>query len=317
MVRTPPTGTVTLLFTDVEGSTKQWEAHRPSMATAVARHEVILRGEIERWGGYVFKTVGDAFCAAFSTPHGAARAALDGQHLLLAEPWPAPVGMRVRMALHTGVCEERDGDYFGPTVNRVARLEAVAHGGQVLVSGVTAELLRGDLPEGAVLADLGEHRLKDIERPERVFQLTAGGMPSTFPKLRSPSGAAAGARGGTAPAFIEEEEGDRRYPLVADRLTIGRDRDNDVVLDADKRVSRRHAHLVHREGQWVLHDDGSSNGTFVGDDRITTHPLRHGDRFRIGSTVFRLRLAADPLATYVEPEELGSSPPVPVADPSA
>jgi predicted ATPase/class 3 adenylate cyclase len=180
-----PSGTVTLLFTDVEGSTRLWEAEPEAMARALRRHDEMLRAAIGGAGGFVFKTVGDAFCAAFATPHAALGAALAAQRALTAEPWPTGRPIRVRMSLHTGVCEERDNDYFGPVVNRAARLEAVAHGGQVVVSGATAELLSESLPEGVTLRDLGLHRLKDLGRPERVYQLEAEFLRPSFPPLAS------------------------------------------------------------------------------------------------------------------------------------
>jgi predicted ATPase/class 3 adenylate cyclase len=176
-----PTGTVTLLFTDIQGSTRLWEADPRTMATALRRHDEILRGAIGRAGGFVFKTVGDAFHAAFETPVGALSAALDAQRALSDETWPTSRPVRVRMGIHTGMCEERDNDYFGPTVNRTARLEAIAHGGQLLVSGATAELVTDVLPTGMSLRDLGMHRLKDLGRPEQVFQLEADGLESDFP----------------------------------------------------------------------------------------------------------------------------------------
>jgi len=180
-----PSGTVTLLFSDIEGSTRLWEAEPEPMGVALRRHDAILRTAIEDAAGYVFKTVGDAFCAAFETAQLAAEAAVAAQRTLSAEPWPTSRPIRVRMGLHTGACEERDGDYFGPVVNRTARLEAVAHGGQVLASGVTAELLSDALPDGVSLRDLGLHRLKDLGRPEQVFQLEASFLPSGFPPLPS------------------------------------------------------------------------------------------------------------------------------------
>ena len=180
-----PSGTVTLLFTDVEGSTRLWESEPDSMAPALRRHDEILRGAIEQAGGFVFKTVGDAFCAAFGTPLSAVRAVLDAQQVLGGERWQTSRPILVRMGVHTGVCEERDNDYFGPVVNRAARLEAVAHGGQVLISGTTAELLPGSLPGAALLRDLGLHRLKDLGRPEQVFQLEAEFLRPDFPPLRS------------------------------------------------------------------------------------------------------------------------------------
>jgi predicted ATPase/class 3 adenylate cyclase len=180
-----PSGTVTLLFTDVEGSTRLWEDEPKAMTAALRRHDEIIRAVIEDQSGFVFKTVGDAFCATFATPQAALSATLVAQRQLVSERWPTGRPIRVRMALHTGVCEERDNDYFGPAVNRTARLEAIAHGGQVVVSGTTADLLSGLLPEGVRLRDLGQHRLKDLGRPEQVFQLEAETLPSGFPPLAS------------------------------------------------------------------------------------------------------------------------------------
>jgi predicted ATPase/class 3 adenylate cyclase len=184
-VASPPTGTVTFLFTDIEGSTRMWERSPQAMQAALARHDEILRGATEQHGGYIFKTVGDAFCCAFPTAPDALEAALDGQWLLLKERWGESIPLRVRMALHMGAAEERDGDYFGPPVNRVARLLSAGHGGQVLLSLPTQELVRDQLPVGTSLMDLGERHLKDLFRPERVFQLLATGLPSEFPPLRT------------------------------------------------------------------------------------------------------------------------------------
>ncbi|HKU66877.1 MAG TPA: adenylate/guanylate cyclase domain-containing protein, partial [Candidatus Baltobacteraceae bacterium] len=180
-----PTGTVTFLFSDIEGSTTRWDADRDAMTVAVARHDAVMRAALEAHGGYVFKTMGDAFCAAFAMAGEAAIAALDAQRALAAEDFSAVGGVRVRMAVHTGTADERDGDYFGPTVNRVARLLAVGHGGQVLVSGAAAELLRGGASGQSSLRDLGEHRLKDLAQPEHIYQLVASDVPQEFPALRS------------------------------------------------------------------------------------------------------------------------------------
>jgi predicted ATPase/class 3 adenylate cyclase len=180
-----PSGTITLLFTDIEGSTRHWEERRVAMAEALRRHDRLLRTAIEANGGYVFKTVGDAFCAAFPRPSDAVAAAADAQRALAREDWGAIGGLAVRMALHSGATEERDGDYFGPGVNRVARLLAIVHGGQVVASATTALLLRGVLPEQTELRDLGEHRLKDLVEPERVWQILAPGLTEAFPPLRS------------------------------------------------------------------------------------------------------------------------------------
>ena len=181
----PPTGTVTFLFTDIEGSTKIWEDHPDAMRPALARHDGLLRRSIEDNDGYVFKTMGDAFCAAFATAGTALEAALASQIALTAESWETETPLLVRMALHTGSAEARDGDYSGQALNRVARLMAAAHGGQALLSAVTQELVRDQLPAGAALRDLGEASLKDLARPERVFQLLHPALPSDFPPLRS------------------------------------------------------------------------------------------------------------------------------------
>src|SRR5919202_2748126 len=181
----PPSGTITFLFTDIEGSTKLWDQHPEAMREALARHDALLRQAIVANGGYVFKTMGDAFCAAFPTAFAALGAALAAQRALLAEPWSETGPLRVRVGIHTGMAQQRDGDYFGPALNRVARLLSAGHGLQTLLSRPAYELVRDSLPEGVALQDLGEHRLKDLFRPERIFQVLAPGLPSQFPPLRT------------------------------------------------------------------------------------------------------------------------------------
>jgi predicted ATPase/class 3 adenylate cyclase len=180
-----PTGTVTFLFSDIEGSTARWERDSDVMATALARHDALMRVALEARGAYIFKTVGDEFCAAFATASDAVAAALDAQRALVAEDFSAVEGIRARMALHTGKCAERDSDYFGPTVNRVARLLAIGYGGQVLLSGACVELVQDKMPAETGLRDLGAHRLRDLAQPERVYQLIAPDLPGAFPELRS------------------------------------------------------------------------------------------------------------------------------------
>jgi predicted ATPase/class 3 adenylate cyclase len=180
-----PTGTVTFLFSDIEGSTSRWDAHRAEMQEAVRRHDGLMRAAIERNHGHVFKTIGDAFCVAFATVPEALAAALDAQRAVATADWNAVGGLRVRMAIHAGVADERDGDYFGPTVNRVARLLAVGHGGQVLLSGAVKDLAAEMLPAQTALIDLGLHRLKDLAAPEHAFQLCAPDLEQEFPALRS------------------------------------------------------------------------------------------------------------------------------------
>src|ERR1035438_8441723 len=180
-----PSGMVTLLFTDIEGSIRLWEANREAMAEVSARHNSMVCEQIEVAGGYVYKTVGEAFRAVFADPSAALASAVAIQRAAGTEPWPAGLPIRVRMASHSGACMERDGDYFGPVVNRATQLLAVGHGGQVLVTGATYELLAGRLPGGIGLRDLGEHRLKDLGRAERVFEVTGPGLAGGFGPLRS------------------------------------------------------------------------------------------------------------------------------------
>jgi len=183
----PPSGTVTFLFTDVEAGSSPCEQDPARMRTALHRHGEILREAIESNGGYLYKTVGRTSQAAFPTAAQAAEAALDCQQALLSQQWDEECDLRVKMALHTGVTEEHGDDYRGPLLNRVARLLAAGHGGQVLLTQATAMLLRDDLPARATLEDLGEHRLKDLSRAERVYQLAAPefGLASRFPPLKS------------------------------------------------------------------------------------------------------------------------------------
>jgi predicted ATPase/class 3 adenylate cyclase len=180
-----PTGTVTFLFTDIEGSTGRWEGQREAMQSALILHDEVLRSAIESHGGYVFKTVGDAFCASFPTATDALAAALVAQRTLHSTDWGDLGQLRVRMSLHTGVTEERDSDYFGPPVNRVARILSAGHGSQVLLSASTQELVRDQLPPGTELRDLGEHRLKDLLRAENIYQLVTADLPADFPPLKT------------------------------------------------------------------------------------------------------------------------------------
>jgi predicted ATPase/class 3 adenylate cyclase/DNA-binding SARP family transcriptional activator len=180
-----PSGTVTFLFTDLEDSTRLWEEHPETMKDALARHDAILRDAVEGHGGHVVKTTGDGIHAAFATAEDAIEAAVAGQAALVAEAWGVTGPLHVRMGLHTGSGQFRDGDYYGPAVNRAARLTDVAHGGQVVVSLATEQLVGDALPLGVGLVDLGEHRLRDLSRPERVFGLIAPGLSSEFPPLRS------------------------------------------------------------------------------------------------------------------------------------
>ncbi len=182
---TAPSGVVTLLMTDVEGSTRLWEERPEAMAASLRRLDELLRAVLAETSGYLFKTVGDAFWVAFASAHEGVRTAVAMQRALQGATWPDRARLRVRMGLHSGECEERDGDYFGPVVNRTARLEATAAGDQIVVSMATASLVEEEPPGGVELIDLGSHRLKDLGRPERVYQVSAPGLRADFPPLRS------------------------------------------------------------------------------------------------------------------------------------
>jgi predicted ATPase/class 3 adenylate cyclase len=177
------TGTLAFLFTDIAGSTQLWERMPEAMGRALARHDAILRTAIEAARGQIVKTTGDGLMAVFPTVGDAVAACLEAQRALAAEPWGETGSLRVRMGVHAGRAERRGDDFFGPTVNRTARLMAAGHGGQVLLSAAAADLT-GDPPaDGAALRDLGEYRLKDLGRPERVFQLVHPDLADAFPPL--------------------------------------------------------------------------------------------------------------------------------------
>jgi predicted ATPase/class 3 adenylate cyclase len=174
---------VTFLFTDIEGSTQLWERYPQAMKEALARHDSILREAIDANRGYVIKTTGDGIHCVFAKAIDAIHATLSAQRALK-EPI-CGLQIRVRMGLHTGEAELRASDYHGQTLNRAARIMSAGHGGQVLLSSVTAELAREHLPAGVSLLDLGEHRLKDLIRLERLFQLHTPDLPNEFPALTS------------------------------------------------------------------------------------------------------------------------------------
>src|SRR6266545_950728 len=180
-----PSGTVTFLFTDIEGSTKLAREHPETWETLLARHDALLRESIESNNGYVFQTVGDGFCAAFPTAGDALKAAYHAQQALQSEPW-GESAVRVRMGIHAGEVEAVDNEYHGYlTLSLVQRLMSVGHGGQVLVSGTTENMVRDQLPKEINLRDMGQHNLKDVPQPVHVFQVVAPDLQSEFPALRT------------------------------------------------------------------------------------------------------------------------------------
>ena len=181
----PSSGTCTFLFTDIEGSTRLVQALGDAYVAVLSRHRQLIDAAVTEHGGRVFGDEGDALFATFGAASAALLAAVDAQHRLAAESWPDGVVMRVRMGIHSGDATALDGDFVGVEVHRTARLTAAGHGGQILVSEATRSLVTDALPPETELRDLGEHRLKDLQRPERIFQVVAPRLGETFPALKT------------------------------------------------------------------------------------------------------------------------------------
>ena len=207
-----PSGTVTFLFTDVEGSTASWEQHPDSMRSALANHDAILRSAIGSHGGVVFATGGDGFAAVFSRADAALHAAIEAQASLAGAGWPEDLALKVRVGLHTGECQERDGNYFGPAVNRAARVMDAANGKQILVSSATWEVVGGELGGSTTLLDLGVHELRDVMEPVRLYRVDDRAFTSDPRPPRT-----GGARAGNLPA--------------GSGVLLGRDADLEAVVD--------------------------------------------------------------------------------------
>ena len=214
-----PSGTVTFLFSDVEGSTRLLTRWPRRYGEVLGEHQRLLRAAFDEHGGREVHTEGDAFFVAFARAGDAIAAAVSAQRSLASQRWPEGVGVRVRIGVHTGEAEVRDEDYVGLDVHRAARICAAGHGGQVLISSSTRELVVDELPGDVALRDLGEHRLKDLDRPEHLFQLVVGDLPAQFPSLASLSPGSDGANGLPAPPnrTIGREDDVR---AIADRLLV-------------------------------------------------------------------------------------------------
>ena len=227
-----PSGTVTFLFTDIEGSTDLWERWPDAMKAALAQHHALLHAAALEHHGYVFQIVGDAFCVAFGSAPDALGAALTAQHALHAERWGATGPLRVRMALHTGAAQPQDGQYASNrTFNRISRLLSSGYGGQILLTLATEELLRDHLPPGVGLRDLGERRLRDVIHPEHIFQVMAFDLPSEFPPVKL--------------AAVEKENGEE----IINRALSDRARSGPLVGRSD--LMQRMSALMVRLGNGV------------------------------------------------------------------
>ena len=243
MGRDLPTGVVTFLLTDIEGSTSLWEAQPDAMADALARHDQFIGEVVDRADGRLIKSQGegDATLSVFPRASDAVLAALHIRTGILAEPWPAGLGLRVRVAVHSGEAFERDGDYYGPTLNRAARVRALAAGGQVLVTHATAELVRDRLVDGAELVDFGEHELRGLARDEHVFELR-GAVAVVVPTGEAGVGAGAGAPG-PGPVHLASPPA---LALPPGSVFVGRDAELERLLEAwtNARAGTRRALFV-------------------------------------------------------------------------
>ena len=214
-----PSGTVTFLFSDVEGSTRLLTRLRGRYAEVLGEHQRLLRAAFDAHDGREVHTEGDAFFVAFARASDAIAAAVSAQRALASERWPEGVDVRVRMGVHTGEAEVRQDDYVGLDVHRAARICAAGHGGQVLISSSTRELVADELPHDVALRDLGEHRLKDLDRPEHLFQVVVGDLPADFPPLASLSPGSGGANG-LPPSPNRTIGRDDDVRAIADRLRV-------------------------------------------------------------------------------------------------
>lgn len=264
-----PTGKVTFLFTDIQGSTSMWERDAQRMQQALVRHDEILRSVVTEHGGHVFKMVGDACYAVFASAPEALRAGVAAQKAIFSEPWDERSRVRIRMALHTGEAEERDGDYFGQPLNRVARLLSAGHGGQTLISKATKELVEERLPQEVSLRDMGERRLKDLKESERIFQLLAPELPAEFPPLKTLETSSNEDRyrliekigsGGMAEVYLAYDEFLQRE--VAFKVLDRKYAENKEAIERFRREARNAASLRH-PNIVATHDRGETeNGTY-------------------------------------------------------
>jgi class 3 adenylate cyclase len=195
-----PRGTVSFLFTDIEGSTRLERELRERYGEVLADHQRLLRRAFERYGGREIDTQGDSFFVVFPRASDAVSAAVEVQRVLVSHPWPGGQQVRVRIGMHTGEASLSEGRYFGLAVHRAARISAAGHGGQILLSSSTRDVVADDLPSDELLLDLGVYRLKDLPRPERVFQLVVDGLPSRFPPLSEEQELPEAARAALAPS---------------------------------------------------------------------------------------------------------------------
>ncbi len=296
-----PSGVVTFWFTDVVGSTRMWETEGEAMGPAMVRHDAIIESAVAEARGLLVRPrgEGDSRFAVFEAPVDAVVAAAELTVALHTEQWPTSQQVRVRTALHTGEADLRAGDYYGDVVNRCARLRSVAHPGQVLLTATTAELVELALPPLLTVRYLGEHKLKDLTRPEQVFQLVDERLPGEFPPLVTPRQAESTAMpqtvragAGTVMAQLEGAYG-RVVPVGTNGVHVGRMPDNALALD-DPKVSRYHAVVAWTSVGFVVADLNSTNGTRVNEEPVVGRSLlADGDELIFGDHRFTFQLLSD------------------------
>lgn len=283
-----------MLFSDIEGSTLHANRLRDQWKDVLRLHRETCRRAWKDHRGHEVDTAGDGFFVVFPTVSDAVAAAIQAQRDLTAADWPGGRPIRSRTGVHVGVVSSYDGSFVGYDVHRAARIMGTANGGQVVVSQAVVEDFE-TRPEGLEITDLGTHPLKDLAEEERLFQVHAEGMLTSFPRIKSlgTSGAAAAAVARTlyrpadvAAAELVMEDG-RTLTLDENGLRIGRMPDNDLVLN-DNLVSRHHCAITGTPAGFVLTDLQSTHGTTVNDERVTVaQPLADGDELVIGATRIR------------------------------
>jgi len=301
-----PEGTVTFLFTDIEGSTRLLYSLRDNYATLLADQRQILREAFANWKGYEVDTQGDAFFVAFSHATHAVSAAVEGQRMLALHAWPENVSVRVRVGIHTGEPWSGETGYIGMDVHRAARIAHVGYGGQVLLSESTNALVQDELPLGVRLLDLGYHLLKDIRRPERIYQLVIEGLQAEFPPLKSLKALQSERTRLGVLVILQSDDPTRIYEridIINPVTHLGRKADNDISFPKDSPVSRHHAIIKVCDEKVLLgeiietHDDTSqpcrpTYGTFINGLQVQEPvELQDGDEITLGKSL-RIRFEA-------------------------
>ena len=313
-----PVGTVTFLFTDIEGSTQLLYGLRERYMTLINDHHKILRKAFSNWKGYEVDTQGDSFFVAFSRATQAVSAAVEAQRKLARHAWPGNVEVQVRMGIHTGEPWNRETGYVGMVVHRAARIANGGHGGQVLLSESSTALVQDELPPGVSLLDLGCYSLKDIHRPERIYQLVINGLPAEFPPLKCQKAIPSEKKSfGVLQVLLSQDPARiyERIDIINPVTYLGRKSENDISFSKDISVSRYHAVIEVRDGKLFLgevvktkDDTGRPGrptcGTFINGLQVQEPvELQDGDEIMLGASL-RLRFEA----VLIKPDRKKSMP---------